>query len=523
MSVHWERLSGDTDRFAIKFGFQRDPDEGVSAAPEEAVSWGALQIWVNGVNLCAHVLRGQSMDAMHWYLLPLLEWIAQNWDALLHEQHLPNENQGRDAAQALEAGRFPPLRLEGDQAAYRWENNWHAWWSRHALQAARDGGLLPGVLFRRWRGEVEISWSPTGLEDARMLAPEGCARFDPREVAEPLYEMLRETSGYLAERMPESSRITALREMVDALCGPARREQRLAWLTGLWRDMPTGEERWRKVVAAVRERNPAAAQAVFQTPQDGAVVLGSCDAALMFGSVSPDIGETDALTLADHLAGYFEAEPPPCPLDDLARPAPLHDRVKPWEQGYELALDFLEDAAPGGAGDIDAMLEALGVRYKDITLDDQGIRGVALAGPNHRPAILLNTRHQTYRFPSGQRLSKAHELCHLLYDRAYGTRVALVSGPWAPLELEQRANAFAAMCLMPPARVWEVLAGAEHPIDTPEGVAETAKALNTSFTATLNHLYNLGILDEPACEAIRMALEEWSATETAKTMERGEG
>ncbi|MFO7776191.1 MAG: ImmA/IrrE family metallo-endopeptidase [Candidatus Hydrogenedentota bacterium] len=522
MSVHWERLSGDTDRFAIKIAFQRDPDEEASAAPDEAASWGALQIWVKGVNLCAHARRGQSMDAMHWYLLPLLEWFAQNWDALLHEQHLPNKNQARNAAEALEAGQFPPPGLEGDEAAYRWEENWHAWWSRHALQAARDGGLLPGVLFRRWRGEVEISWSPTGLEDARMLAPEGCARFEPREVAEPLYEMLRDTSEYLAACRPESNRITKLREMVDALCNLERREERLAWLTGLWRDMSTREERWRKVFSAVRERNPAA-EAVFQSPVDGPVVLGSCDAALMFGSVSPDIGETDALTLADCLAGLFETEPPPSPLDDWARSAPNHGRVKPWQQGYELALDFLEDGVPEGARDIDAMLDALGIRCETITLDDRSIRGVALAGPNHRPAILLNTAHDTYRFPSGQRHSKAHELCHLLYDRAYGTRVALVSGPWAPLELEQRANAFAAMCLMPPARVREALAGAEHPIDTPEGVADTAKALNTSFTATLNHLYNLGILDEPSCEAIRMALEERSAMEPAKTMEREEG
>ncbi|MFP4174130.1 MAG: ImmA/IrrE family metallo-endopeptidase [Candidatus Hydrogenedentota bacterium] len=523
MSVHWERLSGDTDRFAIKMAFQRDPDEGAGAGPDEAASWGALQIWVNGMNLCAHVLRGQSMDAMHWYLLPVLEWFARNWDALLHEQHLPNENQGRNAAEALDAGRFPPLRLEEEEAAYRWEENWYAWWSRHALQAARDGGLLPGVLFRRWRSEVEVSWSPTGLEDARMFAQKGHARFEPREVAEPLYEILRETSGYLAERMPDSSRIMELREKVDALCNLERREERLAWLTGLWRDMPTREERWRKVVLAVRERNPDAARAVFQTPLDGAVVLGSCDAALMFGSVAPDIKETDALILADCLADRFEAKPAPGLLDDLARSAPLDERVRPWEQGYELALDFLEDGAREGAGDIDAMLDALGVRYETITLDDRGIRGVALAGPNHSPTILLNTTHATYRFPSGQRLSKAHELCHLLYDRAYGTRVALVSGPWAPQELEQRANAFAAMCLMPPKRVHEVLAGLEHPIDTLDGVAEAAKALNTSFTATLNHLYNLGTLDDPACEAIRMALEERSAMEPAKTIERGEG
>jgi len=101
--------------------------------------------------------------------------------------------------------------------------------------------------------------------------------------------------------------------------------------------------------------------------------------------------------------------------------------------------------------------------------------------------------------------------------------VALVSGPWAPPELEQRANAFAAMCLMPPARLREVIAGAEHPIDTPEGVAEASKALNTSFTATLNHLYNLGFLDESAREAIRMTQDERFITQAVKTTEQGEG
>jgi len=40
--------------------------------------------------------------------------------------------------------------------------------------------------------------------------------------------------------------------------------------------------------------------------------------------------------------------------------------------------------------------------------------------------------------------------CHILFDREYGTKWALASGPWAPRDLERRANAFAAMLLMPP-------------------------------------------------------------------------
>ena len=46
-----------------------------------------------------------------------------------------------------------------------------------------------------------------------------------------------------------------------------------------------------------------------------------------------------------------------------------------------------------------------------------------------------------------------HELCHLLHDRSFGSRLVIVSGPWAPRAIEQRANAFAAWLLMPPSLV----------------------------------------------------------------------
>ena len=46
-----------------------------------------------------------------------------------------------------------------------------------------------------------------------------------------------------------------------------------------------------------------------------------------------------------------------------------------------------------------------------------------------------------------RRFTLAHELCHLIHDRGYGARLAIASGPWAPADVEQRANAFAAMLL----------------------------------------------------------------------------
>lgn len=69
-----------------------DPDSGIGADPEDTASWGSFQLWVDGQNLCAHVDQGEQLQSAHWYLLPLLEWLTENWDALLHEEKLPNRN-----------------------------------------------------------------------------------------------------------------------------------------------------------------------------------------------------------------------------------------------------------------------------------------------------------------------------------------------------------------------------------------------------------------------------------------------
>ncbi|MBY8851600.1 hypothetical protein K7G98_26080, partial [Saccharothrix sp. MB29] len=101
MTVRWERFAGNTDEFALRLNFMSDPDEGAAADPAEAASWGSFQIWVDGQNLCAHVDQGEVLQSAHWYLLPLLEWIAQSWNPLLHEEVLPNRNMADTAAASL--------------------------------------------------------------------------------------------------------------------------------------------------------------------------------------------------------------------------------------------------------------------------------------------------------------------------------------------------------------------------------------------------------------------------------------
>lgn len=109
MTVQWERLAGDTGRFWIRLAFAPDPDDGRAVAPDMSHSWGSFQLWVDGRNLCAHSEEGERIESVHWYLLPLMEWLARNWNSLLHEERLPVKNVGGNAWASLRRTRFPPV------------------------------------------------------------------------------------------------------------------------------------------------------------------------------------------------------------------------------------------------------------------------------------------------------------------------------------------------------------------------------------------------------------------------------
>ena len=210
-----ERLVGDTSRFAIRLAFAPDPDDGRAAAADVSRSWGSFQLWVEGRNLCAHSEDGERVQSVHWYLLPLMEWFAEHWNPLLHE------------GESLRNTRSPPAAMGidmGQEAA--WEEEWHGWWSRHALRAASDGGLFPDVVFRRVRDAVEVSWG-----DARSSGmPAGfsfvecsprAVRLPPAEVALPLHKALVSASGHLCRLAPESDRVGELARNLRLVDGNA--------------------------------------------------------------------------------------------------------------------------------------------------------------------------------------------------------------------------------------------------------------------------------------------------------------
>ncbi len=507
MATQWEHMAGDTSAFAIKIAFMDDPDQGRGATRDVAASWGAFQIWANGWNLCAHLEEGERVESVHWYLLPLLEWFVQHWNPLLHEERLPCEV-ADEAWKGLRKTRFPPPALD-EQEESAWEESWYRWWSRHAIQAAREGGLFPDLVFRRFQERIEVSTGDTGIQGmpdhVKFAAPSGAARLAPKHVAEPLHEALNGAASYLLSVQPDSKRIINLKGALGRL--RARQpDSRMMWLAGLGADKGSVRQGWQRFKRQIKAFTRAQQNELTSTVGDSRLVVeGSCHAALMFGTMAPNVTREDVMVLAGHLIRLSSPEGDSEAMASRCRSEPVSVDGTPWQQGYALAEELqndLLDYRDGKPVDLRALLKCLGVDVAEAALTDESIRGVAIAGPNHRSGIVWNRNNHYNSDSRGRRFTLAHELCHLLFDRSAGQRLAVASSPWAPPSLEQRANAFAAMLLMPTETVRTLVAGMSEPLRTAQAVSSIAQSLETGFRATLWHLQNLGFLDDSTKERI---------------------
>jgi Zn-dependent peptidase ImmA (M78 family) len=98
----------------------------------------------------------------------------------------------------------------------------------------------------------------------------------------------------------------------------------------------------------------------------------------------------------------------------------------------------------------------------------------------------------------------AHELGHLLLDRALARAVAIVSGPWAPIDVEQRANAFAAAFLMPIQLLLPAIQKEGGDPHDPKTVARVARRLRVSLTSLADRLRNLRLISHEEADDLKL-------------------
>jgi Zn-dependent peptidase ImmA (M78 family) len=87
----------------------------------------------------------------------------------------------------------------------------------------------------------------------------------------------------------------------------------------------------------------------------------------------------------------------------------------------------------------------------------------------------------------------------------YGREVGVVSGPWAPQRVEQRASAFVAMLLMPASRI-ENMIDPDRDIEF-DVVRDMAQTLRVGKTALIEHLHNIGAMTMLKRDAMREQIE----------------
>ena len=496
MNDGFERF-GRSSEFAIDVRLIQDPDEDNQAPMDAVGSWGQWRLWVDGLNLCEHNLtpaegQVQRRDEVTWYLAALFLWFAESWGPMLHEQRFPSSGKPSRAENGREAY-LSLLETWGDDSKVF--GPWQDWAKRHSLRWASEGGLLPDVFIRRLGDDVEISWGDRwqpGSDAVQFQLETGVAHSPVKQFADALNEAFQ---WFLDQKsLRRQPWFSHLKRSVDLRSAPEASESFLPW----YLDSQEREGALTRLFQRTRARLAAKSSMLFNNVLDRNYLAQLSPAAAMFGALSPEISEQAAAQLLAVTIESLEPRNVSSPVDDFVIDAPAWRTSSAWDDGYRLALDFLDesDAFPSGTAlDLPLLLQQLQVQTVTEHLDSIGPRGVALAGEGLSPTIVVNADHPMNKAETGRRFSLAHELCHVLYDRDRAKRITHTSTPWAPASVEQRANAFAAMLLMPPEAVHRAFKAPRGRADL-QAIAEAAGAMKVSLRAAIQHLANLGEIAE---------------------------
>jgi hypothetical protein len=168
----------------------------------ESVAWAGLAIWVNGENVCSHVVPGSSQVRDHLFvpLAPLADWLVRRFPALEFEERAAHYPTGDSPHRSLErwGDAVPPTGIDEED----WEDERERWWCHHFLAAGADGGRVPNLAFVRADEQLVIEWERPRLA-ARpplvMLYPTGHSSVAWVEGRAILEAFVNEVAGWIRD------------------------------------------------------------------------------------------------------------------------------------------------------------------------------------------------------------------------------------------------------------------------------------------------------------------------------------
>ncbi|SCX57398.1 protein of unknown function [Variovorax sp. EL159] len=479
---------GNPERFEISAQWLRDAEPRELLPKDFGWSMGELKIVVGGVSLTDHQIHGEQKDAIRWYLGPVIAWLIREWKWLMHEEAYAWPTRPADSSAitvSADLQRFIASEYRPDREIYK---TIREWWARHALHSADPSALYPDVFIRRVEDNVEISWldqqpdfPPDGFE--LKLKP-GTALLPVEDVAEPLWNFLKwavKTAPALEKE--DKHQVAILKSKLTDVKGLAAAELEAAHFAN---------EAIRSVIENARKASHWVPNR--RVLPDAPVIAEFDTPALMFGGLNVNFGEQDILRLFDLLVQHRvggESDG----LKSLVSSPSIYEFIQPYAHGYELAYAVRESLGidhQTAFVDIHQIVYDLGIKIHSEALDTASVRGVAIAGAGLSPAILINEKNKFNASKGGRRFTLAHELCHILFDRSSAKRLSHVSGPWASIRVEKRANAFAAMFLATPHALSKALTGAE----LSGQMKNLSERFGIGIIALREHMHNLDLISD---------------------------
>ncbi len=431
----------------------------------------------------------------------MIEWLIHNWDPLLHEERLPLSNVGLSAAEALSISRRPPVSLKKIDE-FEWLDIWTAWWSRHCFRSSREGGIFPDLYLRRHRDRTEISTGAESLpgvpDDYVFLSPNRKYYADPASVAQIFFGVLDAAIQELRRRLPGSDRIAALISRAADLDSPEREESRMAWMAGFGDEMDKYLEVARSVDQVLESVSPTIRENLTGSARSSNLfITGSAYARLLYGAISPATTLADVVSVTRLIVeNYVPDATTWLSRLDISLDTSDVSQLTPGAQGSYLGEQACEilNGDVGSWVDIHSVLQRLDIKATKIDLSDEEVRAISVFGPTQPPHVYCNRKTRWGDSLEVERFTLAHELSHLLLDRDHGDELAVATGPWAPVAIEQRANAFAAAFLMPTWLLRVSLNATALPADNPEAIRAVSTQLRVSGSSLIDRLFNLGEL-----------------------------
>ncbi|OWK46962.1 hypothetical protein FRUB_00661 [Fimbriiglobus ruber] len=405
-------------------------------------------------------IRGDSLPLDQ--LDRLCGWLAKNWDAVAYGKHpRPKSLRDRRGVSACLAYKYAFSEANPDA-----RGDLEAWWQRHAFRAADPE--LPNIFLERQGDEVVFSWDDSPSEEKLFLIFPGMQSTDARFAIPALRQLVASRFGSVKVEPKFKKRMTE----PDSEEGFRAARSTIENVTDQWLvDRHFGSEDARDLARTGTALHPVVG--LLRSAQGSTLSLD--DLVAVLDRLQPNTGSR------------FQT------LRTLAKGMDAHiDLREPWESGYHLARQVRAEFGQQETGyfDIEDIVKSMGIEVCDVSLTDPRILAVCVGSPQYGPLIAINVASPDAEDPSasGRRITLAHELCHLLFDRKRMRGFARFEGGAAESDrlIEMRANAFAVELLAP-------IESFKNPDGTwmSEEAAETLSAsLQVSKVAISRHLRN---------------------------------